>query len=71
MPIYEYVCQNCERESELLVHSGTTPECPECGSVKMTKLLSVVAAPTRDAATGPSPSRSSGSCGPSCGCHPH
>ncbi|HEY4235324.1 MAG TPA: zinc ribbon domain-containing protein [Lacipirellulaceae bacterium] len=71
MPIYEYICQDCDREVEILVHAGNKPECPECGSAKMTKLLSVVAAPTRDSSTGMSPGQSPGSCGPGCGCHPH
>jgi putative FmdB family regulatory protein len=70
MPLYEYLCQDCQRESELLVHAGRTPECPECGSEKMTKLLSVVAAPSREADAA-APGRASGSCGPGCGCHPH
>jgi putative FmdB family regulatory protein len=71
MPIYEYLCQKCDNQVELLVHAGSMPECPECGSAKLTKLLSIVAAPTRDASSGGSPGPSSGSCGASCGCHPH
>ena len=72
MPLYEYVCQDCEAQAELLVSSSREPECPACGSARLTKLLSVVAAPNRDSAgsTGPM-SKPPGSCGPSCGCHPH
>jgi putative FmdB family regulatory protein len=72
MPLYEYVCQDCEAQAELLVSSTREPECPACGSRKLTKLLSVVASPTRDgSAPGASPKPPGGSCGPSCGCHPH
>jgi putative FmdB family regulatory protein len=46
MPIYEFICDECERESEILVRSSRwkgTP-CPHCGSKKLTKKLSVFAA---------------------------
>ena len=52
MPLYEYVCQDCESQAELLVQGSQQPECPKCGSAKLTKLLSVVAAPGRDASAG-------------------
>lgn len=45
MPLYEFRCQACEKESEVLVRSsdwkGT--KCPHCGSVKLEKKLSVFA----------------------------
>ena len=45
MPIYEFHCLNCEKESEILVRSsewkGT--HCPHCGSVKLAKKLSLFA----------------------------
>ena len=45
MPIYEFHCAKCEKDSELLVRSsdwkGT--QCPHCGSVELTKKLSVFA----------------------------
>jgi putative FmdB family regulatory protein len=45
MPIYEFVCGQCEKESEILVRSSRwkgTP-CPHCGSKKLNKKLSVFA----------------------------
>lgn len=71
MPIYEYVCRDCEEQAELLVQGSQQPECPKCGSQKLTKLLSVVAAPGRDSSTASAPPRPGGSCGAGCGCHPH
>lgn len=71
MPLYEFACQDCYSEAELLVQGSQQPECPKCGSTKMTKLLSVVAAPGRDSSSANEPMRSGGSCGPGCGCHPH
>jgi putative FmdB family regulatory protein len=46
MPLYEYVCDDCHRQSELLVKNlESRPACPECGSKKMSKLLSVIGSP--------------------------
>ena len=46
MPLYEFHCDHCDRDSEVLVRStdwkGTT--CPHCGSRKLRKNLSVFAA---------------------------
>lgn len=70
MPLYEYVCRDCDTQSELLVQGSQQPECPKCGGVKLSKLLSVVASPGRDAAAGNMPASPGGSCGSGCGCHP-
>lgn len=72
MPLYEYVCRDCDTQSEVLVQGSQQPECPQCGGSKLTKLLSVVAAPGRDStAAAPAPRMGGGSCGAGCGCHPH
>jgi putative FmdB family regulatory protein len=71
MPLYEYHCEECGGESELLVSSSVTPECPQCGSERLSKLLSIVAAPSREDASGGRAGPASGSCGARCGCHPH
>ena len=45
MPIYEFHCQKCGADSELLIRSRRwegTP-CPKCGSTKLSKKLSVFA----------------------------
>lgn len=45
MPIYEFACKQCGKESELLVPrvdwKGT--RCPACGSTRLSKKLSVFA----------------------------
>jgi putative FmdB family regulatory protein len=71
MPIYEYHCEECGQDSELLVTANAKPDCPKCGGRKMSKLLSIVAAPTRDGSPGREPGMGGGSCGAGCGCHPH
>ena len=46
MPIYEFHCDDCGRDSEVLVRSSRwegTP-CPECGSPKLSKKFSTFAA---------------------------
>lgn len=48
MPIYEFHCDSCHCDSEVLVRSTKwegTP-CPHCGSKKLVKKLSVFASST-------------------------
>jgi putative FmdB family regulatory protein len=66
MPIYEFSCEKCGKESEILVRSkdwkGT--KCPACGSTKLTKKLSVFASSAGgEASEGPSCSGTPHSCG--------
>ncbi|MEM7474140.1 MAG: zinc ribbon domain-containing protein [Planctomycetota bacterium] len=54
MPLYEYDCKKCESKVEVLVRgSEEKPECPECGSKRLTKLLSVAAAPNTNSSSLP------------------
>lgn len=71
MPLYEYNCSSCESQFELLVRGSESPACPQCGSSKLEKLLSVPAAHTAASKSSlpicqtPSPG---GGCGlPQCG----
>ncbi|MBI4563401.1 MAG: zinc ribbon domain-containing protein [Planctomycetes bacterium] len=42
MPVYEYLCQKCEKPFEVLVRSeGEKIFCPSCRSRKIRKLISV------------------------------
>ncbi|MBI2834778.1 MAG: zinc ribbon domain-containing protein [Acidobacteria bacterium] len=63
MPIYEYVCKECEHRFEALVHAGGTAACPNCQSERLERLLSVFAVSTKSSGarmTGPAPC---GACG--------
>ena len=71
MPIYEFHCDKCEQDSEILVRSskwkGT--KCPHCGSAKLSKKLSVFASSAASSA-GAAPAcdgKGGGGCGCCCG----
>jgi len=65
MPLYEFVCQDCQTEFETLIFGRETPECPGCQSVKLERKISVVAAPRSEG--GPLPMKQCMSEGPPCG----
>jgi putative FmdB family regulatory protein len=70
MPIYEYVCMECESHFEELVRMGeTNVSCPDCEATNVRKQFSVFAA--HGTAAQPSfggPMGGGGCCGGSCGC---
>jgi putative FmdB family regulatory protein len=45
MPIYEYQCQRCNREFEILQKISDAPlqDCPECGEAALKKKISAAA----------------------------
>lgn len=43
MPLYEYQCPKCHAEFELLIFGDQKPVCPECGSSKVSRQMSVPA----------------------------
>lgn len=63
MPIFEYICKDCQHEFEALVFGKDKAECPKCHGKKLDPQLSVFAAQSK---SGASPSMSAGPCG-SCG----
>ena len=40
MPVYEYVCNDCARQFEVLLLRQETAACPSCGSADLKRLLS-------------------------------
>ncbi|MFM1942539.1 MAG: hypothetical protein RI897_1521 [Verrucomicrobiota bacterium] len=77
MPIYEFACDKCGKDSEILVRSsdwkGT--KCPHCGSTRLEKKLSVFASSgSSEASMGGSCAMPSGGGGGGCcggACHGH
>jgi len=66
MPLYEFHCEKCSKDSEILVRSadweGT--KCPHCGSPRLVKKLSVFAAgPGTVEEQGPACTGNPGACG--------
>jgi putative FmdB family regulatory protein len=75
MPIYEYICDDCETPFERIVlNKNQEIACPKCAGKKNTIQLSVFSAPNGSgngaSATSSAPMSSGGSCcGGGCGCH--
>jgi putative FmdB family regulatory protein len=70
MPIYEYVCMECESHFEELVRMGeTSVSCPDCEATNVRKQFSVFAAHgTAVQPTFGGPAGGGGCCGGGCGC---
>jgi putative FmdB family regulatory protein len=67
VPIYEYNCAACAKDFELLVRGSEKPECPECGSTRLDKLLSVPTAHVAGSSLPICETPRQGGCGPRCG----
>ncbi len=67
MPFYEYQCRACQADFETFVKtmSSAVPACPECGSRKVTRKLSVFGVGT---AAPPPPPTNCASCSHSGSC---
>jgi len=73
MPIYEFHCERCGRDSEILIRTTDwkNAECPHCGSKKLAKKFSAFAsASAGERSSGKSGGMNGGHC---CGggCHAH
>ncbi len=66
MPIYEYVCMQCESHFEELVRMDESADCPDCGSENVRRQVSVFAA--HGVSEQPAFGGGGGCCGGSCGC---
>lgn len=63
LPIFEYVCKECNHQFEALVYGNERAECPKCHGKKLSQQLSVFAVSAKGTAA---PMRASGPCR-SCG----
>jgi putative FmdB family regulatory protein len=73
MPIYEFHCEQCTRDSEMLVRSSNWKgtECPHCGSKKLSKKFSVFASAHAGGGNDAPSCGSGGGGGGCCGGHCH
>jgi putative FmdB family regulatory protein len=62
MPIFEYVCQECEHKFEAIVLGQQKPRCPKCESKRLEQQISKFAV-TTDASPQASPAGPCGACG--------
>ena len=63
MPIYEYVCKECQHQFEALVYGKEKAECPKCQSRKLEPQLSVFAVSAKSGSPSPMTAGPCGSCG--------
>jgi putative FmdB family regulatory protein len=63
VPIFEYTCQNCRADFELLVRSDTRLQCPACQSAQLDKKLSVFATTSGGQDAAPQSFGPCGACG--------
>ena len=66
MPIFEYICRDCDHQFEALVYGKQKAECPKCHSKSLTPQLSVFAVSASSSARSAGSSPSGGACG-ACG----
>ncbi len=64
MPIFEYVCKQCQHRFETIVQGAARPECPACASKELEKQLAVFAGGSKS--TGLAAREPVGACG-ACG----
>jgi putative FmdB family regulatory protein len=63
MPIFEYICKECDHQFEALVYGKQKAECPKCHGGKLAPQLSVFAVSAKGDATSAPSTGACGSCG--------
>jgi putative FmdB family regulatory protein len=63
MPIFEYICKECDHEFEALVYGSAKASCPKCHSRKLAPQLSVFAVSAKGASASAPSVGPCGSCG--------
>jgi putative FmdB family regulatory protein len=63
MPIFEYICRDCQQHFETLVTGDRRPSCPTCQSAALDKQLSVFAVSSKSASASSASISPCGQCG--------
>jgi len=66
MPIFEYICRDCDHPFEALVYGKDKAECPKCRSKNLAPQLSVFAVSSTSSSSSARAFPSGGGCG-TCG----
>ena len=72
MPLFEYVCRDCEKPFEAFVTADRKPACPSCQGENLSKLLSrigMVSTGSSQPSSCAAPAPMCGAQGGRCGCH--
>jgi putative FmdB family regulatory protein len=68
VPIYEYVCMQCESHFEELVRGDQQVACPDCSATNVSRQFSTFAVHGVPKQQSFKPAGGGGCCGGSCGC---
>ena len=63
MPIFEYICKDCDHSFEALVFGNERAQCPKCHSKKLAAQLSTFAVSTKGSTASQPSAGPCGSCG--------
>jgi putative FmdB family regulatory protein len=63
MPIFEYICKQCQHQFEALVYGKEKAECPKCRTTKLEPQLSVFAVSAKGSSDSTPSVGACGSCG--------
>jgi putative FmdB family regulatory protein len=63
MPIFEYICKECDHQFEALVYGQQKAECPKCHGRKLSPQLSVFAVSAKGNSSAAPATGACGSCG--------
>jgi len=63
MPIFEYICADCDHRFEALLYGNDQAACPKCHSKDLAPQLSVFAVSAKGSAATPSAGGACGACG--------
>jgi putative FmdB family regulatory protein len=63
MPIFEYICKDCDHPFEALVYGKQKAKCPKCHGSKLAARLSIFAVSAKSVSTAAPSTGACGSCG--------
>jgi len=69
MPIFEYICRDCNKPFEALIYGSKKAECPHCHSTRLDQQFSTYATPASSKSSASAPAEAGCGMG-SCGCNP-